>query len=81
MLIGGGSDNNYTNNIFIENKIGFHIDNRLQNWAKGLLTPDDLFRKRLEAVNYLQSPYIFQYPQLKNYFRQCFSPSWEPGRK
>ena len=74
VLIGGGSDNNYTNNIFIENKIGFHIDNRLQNWAKGLLTPDDLFRKRLEAVNYLQSPYIFQYPQLKNYFDSAAVP-------
>jgi len=74
VLIGGGSDNNYTNNIFIENKIGFHIDNRLQNWAKELLTPDDLFRKRLEAVNYLQSPYIVQYPQLKNYFDSAAVP-------
>lgn len=74
VLIGGGSDNNYTNNIFIENKIGLHVDNRLQNWAKGLLAPDGLFKKRLEAVNYLQPPYIIQYPQLKNYFDSAAFP-------
>lgn len=74
VLIGGGSDNNYNNNIFIGNKAGFHVDNRLQNWAKGLLAPDGLFRKRLEAVNYLQPPYIIQYPQLKNYFDSAAIP-------
>jgi len=74
VLIGGGSDNNYSNNIFIGNKAGFHVDNRLQNWAKGLLAPDGLFRKRLEAVNYLQPPYIIQYPQLKNYFDSAAIP-------
>ena len=74
VLIGGGSDNNFTNNIFIGNKAGFHVDNRLQNWAKGLLTPDGLFRKRLEAVNYLNPPYSDQYPQLKIYFDSAAIP-------
>ncbi len=74
VLIGGGSDNTYVNNIFIGSKIGFHVDNRLQNWSKGVLTPDGLFRKRLEAVNYLQPPYIVQYSQLKNYFDSAAIP-------
>ncbi|MEO9022961.1 MAG: right-handed parallel beta-helix repeat-containing protein [Ginsengibacter sp.] len=74
VLIGGGSDNAYTNNIFIGNKAGFHVDNRLQNWAKGLLAADGLYRKRLEAVNYLHPPYSAQYPQLKSYFDSAAFP-------
>ena len=74
VLIGGGSDNNYTNNIFIGNKAGFYVDNRLQNWAKGLLTADGLFIKRLEVVTYLNPPYSDQYPQIKNYFDSAALP-------
>ena len=33
-----------------------------------------LFRKRLEAVNYLNQPYSDQYPQLKNYFDSAAIP-------
>ena len=74
VLIGGGSDNNYTNNIFIGNKIGFHVDDRLQNCSKDVLTPDGLFKKRLEVVNYLQAPYVIQYPPIKNYFDRAAFP-------
>ena len=68
VLIGGGSDNVYRNNIFIECSMAFHLDNRLMGWAKANLDKDGIFQKRLEAVNYKQAPYATAYPKLKNYF-------------
>jgi len=68
VLVGGGSDNVYRNNIFIESPMAFHLDNRLMGWAKGNLDKDGIFQKRLEAVNYKQAPYTTAYPKLKNYF-------------
>ena len=68
VLMGGGSDNVYRNNIFIESPMAFHLDNRLMSWAKSSLDKDGIFQKRLEAVNYKQAPYATAYPKLKNYF-------------
>jgi hypothetical protein len=68
VLIGGGSDNVYRNNIFIEGSMAFHLDNRLMGWAKANLDKGGIFQKRLEAVNYKQAPYATAYPKLKNYF-------------
>ena len=68
VLIGGGSDNAYRNNIFIESPMAFHLDNRLMGWAKANVDKDGIFQKRLEAVNYKQAPYATAYPKLKNYF-------------
>ena len=42
VLIGGGSDNAYRNNIFIEGSVAFHLDNRLMGWAKSNLDKDGL---------------------------------------
>ena len=70
VLIGGGSDNVYRNNIFIEGSMAFHLDNRLMGWAKANLDKDGIFQKRLEAVNYKQAPYATAYPKLKNYFEE-----------
>lgn len=67
-FIGGGSDNSYTNNIFIGMKYAAHIDDRLKSWAKALLEKDGLYQKRLEAVNYKNPPYSVQYPLLASYF-------------
>ncbi len=67
-FIGGGSDNSYTNNIFIDTKYAAHIDDRLRGWAKALLEKDGLYQQRLEAVNYKNPPYSVQYPQLPSYF-------------
>jgi hypothetical protein len=67
-FIGGGSDNSYSNNIFIDLPNAMHIDKRLTNWAKGMLANGGLFQKRLEAVNYNHPPYSVQYPQLANYW-------------
>ncbi|HEY6503593.1 MAG TPA: right-handed parallel beta-helix repeat-containing protein [Chitinophagaceae bacterium] len=68
VLMGGGSDNVYRNNIFIESPMAFHLDNRLMGWAKANLDKDGIFQKRLEAVNYKRAPYATAYPKLKNYF-------------
>ncbi len=46
VLIGGGSDNTYRDNIFIDMPIGIHIDNRLANWAGNLIKQGQLFEKR-----------------------------------
>lgn len=68
VLIGGGSNNSYSNNIFIDTKFGIHIDNRMQNWAKSQLDSGGIFEKRLNAVNYQNPPYSVQYPELPGYF-------------
>jgi hypothetical protein len=68
VLMGGGSDNVYRNNIFIESPMAFHLDNRLMGWAKSSLDKNGIFQTRLEAVNYKQPPYSTTYPKLSNYF-------------
>lgn len=67
VLMGGGSDNTYKNNLFMNEQIGVHIDNRLQNWGKALIEKDGLFEKRLKEVDYLHEPYASAYPYLKDY--------------
>lgn len=67
VLLGGGSDNQYTNNLFVNMKVGLHVDNRLQNWSKTLIEKDGLFEKRLKEVNYNKEPYASAYPYLKEY--------------
>jgi hypothetical protein len=69
-FIGGGQDNKYINNLFLNTRYAVHIDKRLQNWAKGVVQKDGLFQKRLEAVNYTKPPYSTAYPNLKDYFQQ-----------
>jgi hypothetical protein len=68
VLIGGGHDNPYTNNIFIDAELGIHIDNRNQNWSKFVLEEGGIYEKRLKLVNYNQPPYSAKYPQLVNYW-------------
>lgn len=67
-FVGGGRDNPYHNNIFIETKYAGHIDDRLKHWARAMLVKDGTFQKRLEAVNYKNPPYALQYPLLARYF-------------
>jgi len=68
VMIGGGNDNVYRNNIFIDCPLAFHIDNRLMGWAKSFVKRDDLFEKRLQMVNYQQPPFSNAYPSVVNYF-------------
>ena len=66
LLIGGGSDIVYRDNIFINSKYVAHIDTRLQGWGKAMVAKDGIMEMRLKAVNYTKPPYSVQYPYLLN---------------
>lgn len=70
VLIGGGNDHTYTNNIFIDCAIGIHVDNRKQGWAKGSgeIGGAWQFDKRLNAVDFQNPPYSTKYPSLVKYW-------------
>jgi beta-glucosidase len=68
VFVGGGSYNHIHNNILIDSKMAFHLDDRLENWQKKSLEPGGLFAFRLEAVHYTQPPYAIAYPWLAGYF-------------
>lgn len=70
VLIGGGSDNPYINNIFIDCPLAIYIDNRLQSydWAKPWVEPGNLFEKSLNEIKYNKPPYSTKYPELAKYW-------------
>jgi hypothetical protein len=68
IMMGGGSYNPMTANLFIDTPMAIHLDNRLGNWAKDWLKPGDLFEKDLNEINFKNPPYAVQYPWLVNYF-------------
>jgi hypothetical protein len=70
VLIGGGSDNRYINNIFIDCRMAIYIDDRLESadWAKPWIASGDLFEKNLNAVKYNSPPYSTRYPELVKYW-------------
>lgn len=68
IMIGGGNDNHYRNNIFIDCPLALHLDARLIGWAKSFVQKNGLFEQRLEAVHFKQPPYSSSYPELVNYF-------------
>jgi hypothetical protein len=72
VLIGGGNDHTYSNNIFINCPIGIHVDNRKQGWAKGSGDKGGSwkFEERLNAVDYKNPPYSVRYPQQVTYWEE-----------
>ena len=68
VLIGGGHDNPYTNNIFIDAELGIHVDNRNQGWAKSIMEKGGTYDVRLNLVNYQNPPYSEKYPNLPKYW-------------
>lgn len=68
VLIGGGHDNPYTNNIFIDAEIAIHVDNRNQNWSKNIIEKGGIYEQRLDGIKYNQPPYSTKYPNLANYW-------------
>jgi len=70
VLIGGGSDNPYVNNIFIDCKRTIDIDDRLQSydWAMPWIAPGNLFEQDLNEIRYNQPPYSLKYPELAKYW-------------
>ena len=73
--ISGGSDNDYTNNMFINCKAGVRLENRLSSWGNWLIDEKGLFQTRLEAVNYQSPPYSVAYPAIVNYFDKVGLPT------
>ena len=69
VLIGGGHDNVYKNNIFVDIPLAIHIDNRMQNWAKSSMEKGGIFDQRLTVVNYDKPPYSEAYPLLAHYWQ------------
>ncbi|SHF97743.1 Right handed beta helix region [Mariniphaga anaerophila] len=69
-LIGGGSDNMYTNNIFIDCPIGIKVDNRMQayDWAIPMIEKGGVIDQRLSKINYNRPPYSEKYPRLAKYW-------------
>lgn len=70
VLIGGGHYNHYRHNLFIDSPAAIHLDNRMQNWGKGMLAPGGIVDERLNKVNYTQPPYSTAYPNLVNYWNE-----------
>lgn len=70
ILIGGGQDITYTNNIFMNLPYVIQIDNRLQIWQSYAkwLQPNGEYDKNFKAVNYTHPPYSEAYPQLLEYW-------------
>ena len=70
VLIGGGQDIAYRNNLFIDSPLGIHVDNRFQNWSRSALAKGGIIDKRLNAVKFDQPPYATRYPALAGYWKQ-----------
>lgn len=68
VLIGGGHDNQYTHNLFIDSPVAIHLDNRMQNWGKGMVAPGGIIDQRLQTVKHTEPPYSTSYPVLANYW-------------
>ena len=68
IVVGGGSFNPVTANIFIDSTIGILLGNRLSSWGKKWILPGALFDQKLREVNYRNPPYSQQYPGLANFF-------------
>lgn len=69
VMIGGGNDIVYKNNIFIDVPLAFHIDNRLQNWGGNeFISNNGIYNKRLKEVAIDKLPYSDAYPNLAKYW-------------
>ena len=69
IMLGGGSYNPISNNIFIDSELALHLDNRLDGWAKNSLLPGGIFEIRMNKVSYNKPPYSDAYPELVTYFK------------
>lgn len=68
VLIGGGHDNVYRNNLFIDLPQAIHIDNRMEGWGRNMLDPGGIVDQRLRAVRHTEPPYAAAYPELARYW-------------
>lgn len=70
VLIGGGHDITYRNNIFIDCPLAIHIDNRMQGWGANMVARDGIADQRLKRVRYDEPPYSTAYPELTAYWEE-----------
>ncbi len=68
VMVGGGTDIYYSNNIFIDAPLAVHLDNRLENWAKEFIADNGVYRTRLEDIGFNRPPYSKRYPELAAYW-------------
>jgi parallel beta-helix repeat protein len=67
VLIGGGRDNEVTNNIFVECNPSVHVDARGLGWAANYFDGQyPVLFERLEAMPYKTPPWSERYPALLN---------------
>lgn len=67
--IGGGSDISYTNCIFMNSVAALSIDDRNAiNGKEGSYCAG--YKKKFENVKYQETPYVNEYPELKNYYEE-----------
>ena len=64
ILLGGGRDNIFENNVFVECDPSIHVDARGLGWAKYYFENNNRFRDLMDAVNYTELPYSERYPEL-----------------
>ncbi|MFP4501658.1 MAG: right-handed parallel beta-helix repeat-containing protein [Candidatus Hydrogenedentota bacterium] len=66
VLVGGGRHNTVDNNIFVNCKVGVHVDQRGLGWASKYFDGEypTLF-ERYDAVSASQPPYSLRYPELQ----------------
>lgn len=68
VLIGGGHDITYRNNLFVDCPLAVHIDNRMQGWGANMVAKDGIIDKRLQRVRHTEPPYSTAYPELTAYW-------------
>ncbi len=61
-FIGGGRDNLFDNNLFVDCPKALHVDNRAQNWAS-YVVPTTMM-ERLNAMPYREAPWKDRFPEL-----------------
>ncbi|MCK4375462.1 MAG: right-handed parallel beta-helix repeat-containing protein, partial [Candidatus Brocadiae bacterium] len=64
--IGGGRDNTYENNIFVDCVPSLHVDARALGWMSYHAAEDGTLQKRLRDMPYKEPPWSERYPELVN---------------
>lgn len=64
VFIGGGRDNEVTDNLFIASSPGVHLDGRALTWARDLLASNGPLRQRLAAMPIISEAWRRRYPTL-----------------
>ena len=69
--IGGGNDNIFESNKFVDDDIGIHFDARGMGWQKAYFDgTNPALLNRLKAMPYKQEPWRSRYPQLPGFLDQ-----------